>query len=237
MRMLLAAALMAVLSWPARAEPPVFVAAALAPYVFVDGTAVKGPAIDLARALAAGAGLEPQIQAMPVARMLDEARDGNHIIVDLARTPEREDKFTWIAEIADDAFVFATRAPAPPINSLDEAKGLAKIAATNAGAPAMFLGAHGIAGVNPANSEVTAAKLLATQRVDAWFTAKQIARFSWKQAGEEPSTLVIGNPVLRTPFWIFATKDVAPDLIAKMQERYAAMKASGEYQKIVAPLL
>ncbi|MDO6463500.1 substrate-binding periplasmic protein [Pseudoalteromonas carrageenovora] len=90
-----------VCSFFANAKDSYLVVTELAPpnQVLVDGQ-VMGPSTELIREIFKNAKLSPDIRMYPWARAYKVARElKNTFIYSLARTPEREDKFYWIAPI------------------------------------------------------------------------------------------------------------------------------------------
>lgn len=90
-----------VCSFFANAKDSYLVVTELAPpnQVLVDGQ-VMGPSTELIRDIFKNAKLSPDIRMYPWARAYKVARElKNTFIYSLARTPEREDQFYWIAPI------------------------------------------------------------------------------------------------------------------------------------------
>ena len=218
------------------AEAPILINPPLLPYVRDDGGRAAGPAVELAAELAKAAGLEPTVALEPMARALGDLELGNRIVVAITRTAEREAKFTWIAEVFPDSLNFFTVKPNPPIDTIESAMAAGAIGVLLGGAPQTYLAKHGVTSFDIAPSEILNAKKLDAGRMASWFGGGAVGKHAWRSAGLDPAQLQIGKPLIQLSLWIAASKDVPAEIVQKMQKRYAEMKLSGEYDRIVAPL-
>jgi polar amino acid transport system substrate-binding protein len=200
----------------------------IAPFIIPDNGKATGMAADLITQILTKAGMEPTIVLIPLTRGLQALNEGNTIFGFLGRTPDREPKYTWIIEIYPDAYSFSTLAPAKAINSYEEAAVLEKILVVRNSAPDNLLRKKNFTNLdNSAESESYNFEKIKLGRANGWFGAASIQKYFKKQ---EPN-LVLGKPVQPVSFWMFATKDVSPDIIKKLQKASNEVKKSGAFDK------
>jgi ABC-type amino acid transport substrate-binding protein len=216
------------------APPPKLVAFPVDPYVIDSGGKATGLAVDLMVKLTQLAGLSGDIELLPVARATVTLDGGNVVTVALGRSPEREPKYIWVAEVFSDSMSFVTPTGKPTINSYEEAKTVGTILANGKSAPEAVLRANGITDLDTSGASDNAhyTKLLAGRGV-AWYGSTAVQKFIIRRNKAE-SKLVIGKAVQPTLWYIAASKDVDPEYIKKLQAAYKTLKGNGEYDKIFA---
>jgi len=218
----------------ARAEAPKLIAFEVDPYVWVRDGKPAGASVEIAAELAKAAGLDPTVTILPSIRALKELDAGNRILIDLGRTAERDPKYIWIGEILSAATSFVTTSPRPFIDTLDSARAADSITVLSGTAASEFLKNNGFTNFEAVPYDILNARKLLGSRVTTWFTSTVVAKRYWGAVGGDPDKLRIGSPVFRFPLFIAASKDVPVEIIGKMQDRLAQMKASGEFDAISA---
>jgi polar amino acid transport system substrate-binding protein len=218
------------------AAPLNIVAYPLTPYVMEEKGAPSGLAVTLFTQMTKEAGLDVKIQLLPTARAFEMLDEGNTFIVALARTPEREPKYKWVAQVYADSFEFITLAPNPAINSFDEAKAAGTILVMGNAAPHNVLRNKGFTNLDSGglNEDTNFNKLL-LGRGKAWFAGSSVARYL-ARTNKAEAKIVFGKPVLPANFWIAASLNAPPDMIQKLQGAFQKLQANGEYGKIFAIL-
>lgn len=99
------------------------------PYQFQSGDMVDGIATERVRKIVERAGLQAEIKLYPWARaMINVERSTRALIYSMAKTPERENKFHWIAPVAQFNLSVLTLASRDDIN-LDEKLNLSGLSA------------------------------------------------------------------------------------------------------------
>jgi polar amino acid transport system substrate-binding protein len=226
---------LALVAFPAHADPVSLIAFAIPPLIDDrDGKAV-GPGAELAGELAMAAGINPVVTVLPVGRAYLEAERGGRILVMTTRTPERESKFTWVVESFEDELCFATVSPHSRIDTLEEARSLTSIGVRTYAFAEAFLRENGFdRNLAPTALANSSAQQLVRGRIDAWLTSRAMIIDIWRTEKLDETKLQIGAPVAPMPYWIAASKDVAPDIILKMQNRFQEMKTEETYDKLFA---
>lgn len=198
--------------------------------VVSDGKKLSGAGYDFVADLFKTADIPFQAEGLPLTRAIAALDEGNTVLVFLVRTAAREDKYAWIGDIVpDDGFAFMTRSGDPAVTSFEQAKSLKTVAVLGSSSPAQLLRSNGVTALDETASEALNLKKLAAGRVEAWFTAAIIARHIIKADAESAKTVVIGPKVLPSPYWIVGSKSLAPEVVGKLQQAFAATKTNGRY--------
>ena len=106
-------------------EPMIFTTESYPPYIYQEANgAYRGIAVDQIALLMRDAGLPFTIEMMPWARALATAEtQPMHCVFAAARTPEREQRFKWVAPLLVDRSLLVTRASSGiRATTVDEAK-------------------------------------------------------------------------------------------------------------------
>lgn len=211
---------------------------ALQPMTVEDNGVVEGPVAQLVHEMVKAAGIDqPQIPAVPVARLLATMEQGGIIAFPLARNPEREPKYQWIVQAYKDGFSFATIAPDTAVDDFDQAQELTAVTVNNNSAPFNMLNRNGFTNLDIANSEQLNAAKLYAGNVDAWFSVASGFKPIAVSQGLDASRLVIGKPVEEISVWVVGSKDIPAEIVEKMRARFDEMVQSGEYNAIMKDVL
>jgi polar amino acid transport system substrate-binding protein len=212
------------------------VAAARPPYMIDQDSQAAGPAVEMVLALAQATGIDPAIRLMPFQRAVIALDQGNTLYPALLRTPQRENRYTWIGEVFADRAVFFTRRGTPVVNRLEVARQFDRINVMRGSELQMMLQSFGINEIEPTNSEVDNARLLQAGRTEVWFALKAVGRATWTELGFTPAELQSGDTFATMPFWITVSNNTDPALVARLRAAYQALRRDGRYDHIVAPL-
>ncbi len=153
----------------------------------------------------------------------------NSIIFPLTRTDERETQYRWVAPIFDVPVMFITKEGSPVINSVEDAKKLTKIAVLIGTPQENFIDEQGFTRV----AKVNANKLfeaLATNKVDAIYTAGPEAIIGWKNGGHG-GKLQMGKTIQTLPLWIATSKKSTDIDIDKWKAALNQTMESGFFDK------
>ncbi len=158
------------------------------------------------------------------------------LITALSRTPEREDKYTWIFPVFKYERSFVTLKQR--YDSFETAKSLIKQVAVTGGSAQYDILAR--EGFSPAQLQIIPLErqriiptLLLNGRVDAWFAVTAEAKFALKNLAEA-SRFVVGPPVGDfTLQYVACSKDCSPELVAKLKKAGKQMEAEGTLDAII----
>lgn len=162
-------------------------------------------------------------------------RNGEPVaLIPLSRTPERETRYRWIAELVPNQIRIATYARSRPLRSLDEARDLT-VGLIRGHSALDFLRRQGFSHIddNAGDAEANIKKLL-SGRVDAIVDSRLVYRYHWKKIGALPEVLqegpVVGNTI---GIYIAAGPDFPAPLAKKIADAVEVMRKSGKLQEII----
>ncbi|MCW8950037.1 MAG: transporter substrate-binding domain-containing protein [Sedimenticola sp.] len=203
----------------------------LVPYSIQEGRE-QGFMVDIVREIERRLGSNRALQFLPWPRAIRNTRlSANHVIFPLTRTPEREAHFDWAIEVAPIELVFVTLSGQKL--DLQQARTISSIAVQQNTPFEQYLRQQHFTNLvvttNPAAIPI---RMLRAGRVDAWFTARDLAGYSMKELFvSEPITY--SAPITSGNVYIALSKEFPISLKTAYQETFAAMQADGTYQKIM----
>ncbi|WP_290817588.1 ABC transporter substrate-binding protein [Ferrovibrio sp.] len=221
----------------ARSHQLQILGAARPPYVIDSNGYGAGPAIELLQILARSVGAEQVVRIVPFQRALLALEQGGTLYPALLRTPQRENRFTWIGEVYTDRAVFFTRRGAAPVGSLTAVRTLPRVSVMRGSELQGMLQSFGLENFETTNSEIDNARLLQVGRIDGWFTLQAVGRATWAQLKFDPADLQSGDAFATLPFWIAGSANLPADTVTRLRAAYRAMRNDGRYGRIIAPLL
>ena len=225
---------------PAVAQEPLrLVTAELPPYTFQVPPAsiseIPGPGQGLVHEvvteMAKRLGHPGNIEYMPWHRAQDLALTQPNVgILSLTRSPERENRYTWLARIVTDDLVLVGGLGVDA-SSLDKVKDRPTGVLYRSGAEAL-LKEHGFTRIEPAFEEWANATKIKLQRIDAWVAPRLMVIHAYKEATGDPSTLNIGSVIRRSEIWLAASKCLPDEEVKRWAEAFEQVKADGTYARI-----
>ncbi|MBC9252915.1 hypothetical protein A9179_21835 [Pseudomonas alcaligenes] len=158
------------------------------------------------------------------------------LIIPLARLPERESSFTWIAEIMQVERAFYTREQ--PIASFAEARSrLHSIAVSRGSAGYTILLEQGFAPSQlvEVNQGPSALHMLQAGRVEAWYNPVLEADLLQRQEGGP--ALLRGAALGSTGQYLACSRQCTDRLVRRLSAAVASMRADGSLERIKARYL
>lgn len=199
----------------------------LPPYSYVEEGGPKGSAFAIARAIAAGLDIAMPPDHVPLRRVNFEADKTPFLVAAIVRNEERESRFQWIGRLCTDPFIFVTRAPNPPVDTLEQARSLKTIAVMAGASNEAFLREQGFTNLDPASNLPLEVRRVAEGHDDGWFAFRNGALHEWKRAGYDPAELRFGAPIVPMGIWMAASLAVPADLVATLRSRFAEKVKDG----------
>lgn len=245
MRKALGLAVAILAAWPgliaaagrAAAQPTLeFVAPVRPPYIVDKDGVGTGPAIELAQRLAASMGVTPRVQLLPFRRALQQLDNGGTVYAALLRTPAREERYTWIGEVYADSIVFISLKPQAPVKDFAAARHQAAVGLLSGSILQNMLDANGVQNIDFASTENDNARKLRAGRIPVWFALKAVGLATWREEGFDPADLQFSPALAQHSFWIAASKNIPPDMVAAIRKAYRDLRQSGDYDRIIEPL-
>ncbi|MBP5077959.1 substrate-binding periplasmic protein [Pseudomonas chlororaphis] len=177
-------------------------------------------------------GYASELRNLPWARAQKYALEKDNVLIaPLSRTPEREDRYTWIAPIMqmDRAFFSLEH----KVTSFEEARRRFKAIAVGLGsAQEEILRSKGFApeqiyaikiGENPA-------QLLLKGRVDAWFNGVQESRYIWQRVSNRP--LLMSPPLVSHELYLACSKVCSAEIVSHVAKAIETMRRDGYIEKV-----
>ena len=165
----------------------------------------------------------------PRAQML-AGTQGNRLIFPLTRTPQREDYFNWLIDVASLDYVFITL-DGKEI-SLKEARKLDRITVQQSTPFESFLKAQGFTNiVSSPNASDTHIRLLTAGRVNAWFTAKDLADYALLENNILNATF--SEPIETSRVYIATSQEFPAELAENYRRIFAELKSDGTVDHIL----
>lgn len=178
-------------------------------------------------------------RSVPWRRVLSAASgDPQGVLLNLGRTPEREQSFNWLLNVVPTSYVLMSLDR--PFDSLADALAagpVAVMAGTPRAAELKALNGQGQRVVEVTDPR-QAALLLKSHRAVAWYEIDLRAVYLWQQMGEtEP--LQFSPPLGRTDSYIAASINLsgADELRQKLNQAFAEMNRDGTWQRILGSYL
>lgn len=161
------------------------------------------------------------------------ANGKNLLIIPLSRTPERENRYTWIAPIMVLRRAFFSLDE--PVNDFAQARQRYQRIGVGLGtAQVEILRREGFAhkqivqlklGENPA-------RLLDRGRIDAWFTGIPEALYIWDRYAERQHTLRMSPTLVSTDLYLACSKVCDPQLVEQLRAAIEQLDALGISQRL-----
>ncbi|WP_040260912.1 substrate-binding periplasmic protein [Pseudomonas massiliensis] len=232
----LCAALFTLLARLSHAEPLNMVELYLAPappLSTLDSTGVGGIVGEVTVQAAALAGYSLRPVSLPWPRSQRIVPTGeNLLIIPLSRTPDREERYTWIAPVIRMDRAFFTLGKG--VETFAQARETYRRIAVGMGsAQEQKLRDEGFSdsqiyslkiGENPA-------RMLLLGRVDAWFNGIAETRYIWKEVSDRPLTM---SPVIMSSdLYLACSRRCDPQMVLKLKEAVERLRADGSLRLIV----
>ncbi|WP_043307264.1 ABC transporter substrate-binding protein [Pseudomonas sp. ML96] len=202
-----------------------------APPLAALGNGQHGITGDIAIMALERAGYRASLRSEPWLRAQKRAQESQlALLVPLSRTPEREARFTWVANILPMPRAFFSLQP--PVNSLEEARQRYRLVAVGLGtAQEEILRGAGFsdAQLYPLRLGERPVRMVRMGRVDAWFTTEAEGRFQW----DSGPALHMSPPMANTDMYIACSLQCDPVLARAVHLAVEQMRQDGTLQRVI----
>ncbi|MDX1738733.1 MAG: transporter substrate-binding domain-containing protein [Alphaproteobacteria bacterium] len=155
----------------------------------------------------------------------------NTAMLQMARSPAREDKYIWIQPTDSLSFAFISVSQ-PQVNSLAEALKYNRVAVYKGSRLEDFLRSKNFSdNLVLANDSDTSARMLDRGRVDIWYASVKEALWLHK-AGKIKRELVVGNAISEVPVWAVMSKNSSPQAVEAFSSALKQIFADNRYMEI-----
>jgi polar amino acid transport system substrate-binding protein len=217
---------------PAAAQTVQQVTANLPPLSIEGSNERPGFAYEVVALAHERAGLLFKPEFLPWARaQIEVLSRPNCLVFALGRSPERESKYLWIAEVVKQPGVFVQLGDVAPVMSLAEARKFASIGVAQSTPWGDFLQQNEFNNLDRAANEVTNAKKLIAGRFNAWYTSELRARDLLRTEGYT-GKIVVSEPFRTEVNWLAAGPNFPPDIADRLKKAIDGIKADGTYDRL-----
>jgi len=200
------------------------------PYAMAQGPE-PGLVLTLAAELFRMLGLRVVFRFMPWPEAeLRAASTPGLAIAPIARTPAREARFLWAVALFDDPNGFATLHSRPP-NTLDEARGLPRIAVIEGSLHEAYLHERGFVNLVAQPGHVQALGAMRARDVSTWFCETPRLRAHLGPFAQ------LGRSIFSNPVWLALNRDTTDIPLAELRDGLFALEADGSLDLMLRPFL
>ena len=230
-RLVLAGGGLATLALPSRAAVPIEVLSAdVRPLSIAEGPR-RGLVLDIVDEALQSLGYAPRFTFLPFADALARTRsESGRLMTPLARSPQREALFAWIAEIVDVPQAMGTLIGRPVID-LEGARASQRIGVVSGGVQEGFLREHGFANLVALGGARELAQALAEGRIDAWYSTATEITLQFEAIGQA-GRVRVGPTIQSAPVWLGGNLDTTGIPVRQLASAVAALKQSGTIDRI-----
>lgn len=203
---------------------------------FVDEKGeITGLSVDYVREIQRRVGNKSDIRMLPWQRIyLTALNKPNIVLFSMARTPEREDKFHWIALVMRKPWAFyAKKGSGLRIKSLEDAGKVGKIGVLRGDVRAEWLGRKGISNLDEATDHKLNIEKLLRGRLDLIFYSPHGAAHICRELGVDFDELEpMLFPHMSLSHIAMSKNGTPPETVRLWQETAQKIKDDGTFQKL-----
>lgn len=211
-----------------------FYSAHFPPYSFEVGNNRGGAMYDVSQEIIKRLKLKTEIQFIPWPRARLEAETKNNIfLIPLARTTEREDKYSWVIHVLDDPYVLlALKKTTFDISNHKNAKKL-KIGVLKKSVADQLLRDLGYTNIEVSTNDARNISKLKLGRLDAWVAPLSAIDQYKNEVGIGKEDLRTGLEYTILHEYIGASRYIDATLKKQWQEAFLEIKKDGTYKTIM----
>ena len=204
------------------------------PYTYATPSGGAGVMYEIVQELARRVGQSTKIEFIPWARAQNLAQSKSNIgILPLARVPEREFSYNWIAPILEDPYVFfAKKNTNFDISSIEAAKKL-RIGTFRGSLAEVLLRKMGFDNFKSVDSDVQNVKMLKLDRIDIWVAPLSFKNRYKERGGLAGDELRVGASVILLKEYFAVSKTLDTKTVQKWKKAFEVMKQDGSYAMIM----
>lgn len=211
-----------------------FYSANFPPYTFQNEQGTGGAIYDVVKEIIKRIGYKNKIEFIPWPRARFEAENNSDIVIlPLARTMDREEKYTWLLHVLDDPYVIvALKDSKVDISRLESAKKL-KIGILSSSVAENLLKQLGFENLEFTSSDVQNVKKLKLGRIDAWVAPLSCIDQYRLEAGIGRESMKVGVELTKLKEYVGASKTLDKRIVKKWTKTFEMMKKDGTYYAIM----
>jgi polar amino acid transport system substrate-binding protein len=152
------------------------------------------------------------------------------LIAPLARSPQREASFEWIAKVVDVPQAMGTSRGRPPVD-LAGGRALQRVGVVSGGVQESYLRSQGFTNLQGIATAREAALALSEKRIDAWYATTTEIVMQFEAIGKT-GDVQLGPALQLAPVWFAGNKDVSVIPVEPIRAAIVEMERSGEIERI-----
>ena len=221
----------------AKAETLEVVTEHLPPFNYLDDGVPKGIGTEVVQAVMTETGRDAPIQFLPWARSYQMAlKTPGTLIYSILRTPEREDKFAWVGQIAPYGVSLyqLVHDDAPQITSLEDARPL-RVGVYLGDAKAEFLQTNGFNNLSSVEDDRLNLRKLLLKRIDLMIIDDAVIKELIESEGVDPRKIRRALPLQELSGYAYMAfqKDTDPELVEDFRRGLKKVKEMGVFDEII----
>lgn len=201
------------------------VAAHYAPLMIEGDDTRPGYAVEVIKEAARRADRTIELSFLPFPRaMLTVQNDPATIMPALYYGEKRKDSFLWLAEIQSAKLSFVTNDKS--IDSIQSARSLSSIVVEEGSTSDNMLTQLGFKSLLRVSTAESSARMLAANRVNAWFQSRRIIEQTWHRLKLE-GNLKLGDVLHEIPIYLVASPTLPEEIKTAYQRAIESMRSDG----------
>jgi len=204
----------------------------LPPWSMANNSNYPGFFVEIMREADQRLGNKTKIETYPWGRAQKLAENNQNIILfPIARTPDREEKYSWIETIKPMRMVFVSLEE--QVRDEAHARSLNRILVHKNAPPEFFLKQQGYQNLAKLPDLTQAIpRMLLFGRADAWFTPQDMAEWIWK-LNTDVTPPKFSQAFSEHPLMIVGSRQLSPVVINQLEKVLQEMKADGTIDRII----
>ena len=205
------------------------------PASYLAGDRLQGRAVDIVREILRRLQMPEAIEIVPWARGYALATSQPNVaLFSTTRLPQREKLFKWVGPIYSQTWGFyGKKGSGIQINSLEEARRVARIGTYHKDAKEQYLHSKGFRNLVSANKNISNIRHLIDGNVDLWVSSDFNMPFLARQAGIEPDQLELVFAFKKVQNYIAFSLQTDDRLVQQWQQTLDATKHDGTYDRLI----
>lgn len=194
---------------------------------------IKGLAVDIVSEILVRLKLPDNIQVVPWARGYALAlNQPNVALFSTTRLPQREKRFKWVGPLYTQIWGFyGKKGSGLQINSLEDAKKVARIGTYHKDAKEQFLKRKGFVNLVSTNKNISNIRRLINGNLDLWVSSDFNMPYLAKQAGVDPDQLELVYAFRSVDNYIAFSNQTPDNIVKTWQQILGKIKKDGTYAK------
>ena len=204
------------------------------PANYLTGGRLQGLSVEIVREILRRRNIPDSIEMVPWARGYTLAlTQPNVALFSTTRLPQRENLFKWVGPIYSQTWGFyAKKGSGIKIDSLEEARGVARIGTYHKDAKEQYLLAQGFRNLVSANRNLSNIRHLMDGSIDLWISSDFNMPFLARQAGIEPEKLELVYTFKKVQNYIAFSIQTPDVVVHQWQQTLDAIKRDGTYDRL-----